>query len=98
MGTRLGGEKMATVKSTVNLNRYYKEQLEFFVSQKQISSVTEGINSALESYVKAMQKAMYEAQMKEASKDREFMERTLSSQRDFDNLDSKDQLLGADEW
>ena len=76
---------MTTVKSTVNLNRYYKEQLELFVRMNQISSVTEGINAALEAYVKATQKALYEEQMKAAAKDKSFMERTLSAQRDFDN-------------
>ena len=89
---------MTTVKSTVNLNRYYKEQLELFVRMNQISSVTEGINAALEAYVKATQKALYEEQMKAAAKDKDFMERTLSAQRDFDNMDSEDRLLEADEW
>lgn len=89
---------MTTVKSTVNLNRYYKEQLELFVRMNQISSVTEGINAALEAYVKATQKALYEEQMKAAAKDKGFMERTLSAQRDFDNMDSEDRLLEADEW
>ncbi len=89
---------MTTVKSTVNLNRYYKEQLELFVRMNQISSVTEGINAALEAYVKATQKSLYEEQMKAAAKDNGFMERTLSAQRDFDNMDSEDRLLEADEW
>ena len=89
---------MTTVKSTVNLNRYYKEQLEMFVRMNHISSVTEGINAALEAYVKSKQKALYEEQMKAAAKDSAFMERTLSAQIDFENLDSKDRLLEADDW
>lgn len=89
---------MATVKSTVNLNRYYKEQLELFVKMNEISSITEGINAALESYVKAKQKAIYEEQMRAAAKDESFMERTMTSQMEFDRIDSKDELLEADEW
>lgn len=98
MSTDIGGDKMTTVKSTVNLNRYYKEQLEMFVRMNHISSVTEGINAALEAYVKAMQKSIYEEQMKAAAKDRDFMERTMAAQRDFENMDSENELLEADEW
>ena len=89
---------MTTVKSTVNLNKYYKEQLELFVRMKQISSVTEGINAALGAYVKKTQKDIYESQMRAAAQDKSFIERTMSAQRDFENLDNKDRLLEADEW
>ncbi|MBR6410879.1 MAG: hypothetical protein IKS35_05810 [Clostridia bacterium] len=75
------------VKSTVNLNRYYMEQLERFVRMNRISSVTEGINDALEAYVKDTQKAIYEEQMAEAAKDRAFMERTIGSHSKFEQID-----------
>ena len=74
------------------------EQLELFVRMKQISSVTEGINAALEAYVKKTQKDIYESQMRAAAQDKSFIERTMSAQRDFENLDNKDRLLEADEW
>lgn len=77
-----------TVKSTVNLNRYYKEQLEYLVSINKLDSVTEGINLAIADFVKAKQKELYAARMKEASQDKEFIERTMSSQKDFERLDS----------
>ena len=51
------------VKSTVNLNREYKEQLELFVQMNRIASITEGINAALEAFVKENQKAIYAEQM-----------------------------------
>lgn len=98
MSTDIGGDKTMTVKSTVNLNKYYKEQLELFVSMKRISSVTEGINAALESYVKKTQKDIYESQMRAAAQDKNFIERTMSAQRDFDAMDNKDRLLEEDEW
>ncbi len=87
-----------TVKSTVNLNKYYKEQLELFVQSGKISSVTEGINAALATYVRAMQKAIYAEQMKAAAKDKSFMERTLSSQCDFENIDREDMTSEDEEW
>lgn len=89
---------MATVKSTINLNKYYKEQLELFVQMNRISSVTEGINTALENYVKTMQKTIYSEQMKAAAADKNFMERTMASQRDFEQIDSQEIAAEADEW
>ncbi|MBQ7728151.1 MAG: hypothetical protein IJT60_06195 [Clostridia bacterium] len=86
------------VKSTVNLNRNYKEQLELFVRMNRISSVTEGINAALEAYVKDTQKAMYEEQMAEAAKDRAFMERTIGSQSEFERIDHEGLQLEDEEW
>ena len=98
MSTDIGGDKTMTVKSTVNLNKYYKEQLDLFVSMKRISSVTEGTNAALEAYVKKTQKDIYESQMRAAAQDKNFIERTMSAQRDFDAMDNKDRLLEEDEW
>ena len=69
---------------TVDLNQYYKEQLEMLVRMKKISSVTEGIDIALAAYVKAMQKSIYEEQMQAAAKDQDFMERTLIAQQEFE--------------
>ncbi len=80
---------MATVKSTINLNKYYKNQLEWLVAQNELSSVTEGINIAIEAYVKAKQKELYAKQMQAASQDVDFIERTLSSQREFEKIDAE---------
>ena len=86
------------VKSTVNLNRNYKEHLDLFVRMNRISSVTEGINDALEAYVKNTQKAIYEEQMAEAAKDRAFMERTIGSQSEFETIDHEGLTLEDEEW
>ncbi len=86
------------VKSSVNLNRKYKEQLELFVRMNRISSVTEGINAALEAYVKANQKAIYEEQMEEAAKDRAFLERTMGSQSEFEDIDNEGLTAEDGEW
>lgn len=89
-----GGDKMIAVKSTVNLNKYYKEQLEELVRLNLLSSVTEGVNLAIENFVKDKNRELYAKQMEEAVKDCEFMERTLSAQNDFDKIENGD--LG--EW
>ena len=89
MSTTIGGDKMTTVKSTININKYYKSQLEWLVTQNELSSVTEGINIAIEEFVKAKQKELYAKQMRKASQDAGFMERTLSSQRDFEKIEAE---------
>ena len=81
---------MNAVKSTVNLNKYYKEQLEELVRLNLLSSVTEGINLAIENFVKEKNRELYAKQMEEAANDREFMERTLTAQKDFDKIDEED--------
>ncbi len=99
MKDRKGCKHMTSaVKSTVNLNREYKEQLELFVQMKRIASITEGINAALEVFVKENQKAIYAEQMEAAAKDRAFMKRTLASQSEFDRIDSEDLALEDGEW
>ena len=99
MKDRRGCKRMTNVvKSTVNLNREYKEQLELFVQMNRIASITEGINAALEAFVKENQKAIYAEQMAEAAKDRAFMKRTLASQSEFDRIDSEDLALEDGDW
>ena len=88
MSRDIGGGKMTTIKSTININKYYKEQLELFVRTQELSSVTEGINLALEAFVKAKQKELYARQMSQAARDADFMDRTLSSNRDFEKIEN----------
>ena len=76
------------VKSTVNLSKYYKEQLEYLVQIKELGSVTEGINLAIENFVKAKQKELYAQQMKAASEDAEFISRTMGTQKAFEKSDA----------
>ena len=89
---------MTTIKSTVNLNKHYKDQLEALVRMNMISSLTEGINDALEMYIKEMQKSIYAQQMQAAAADRAFMERTMSSQYDFDAVDTDEFFTEDDQW
>ncbi len=77
-----------SVKSTVYLDRYNKEQLEYLVSIDQLASVTDGINLAIAEFVKQKRRELYAAQMKEASADADFMARTMTAQKEFDRIDS----------
>ena len=89
----------AIVKSTINLNRYYKEQLEYFVQIKELDSVTEGINLAIENYVKAKQKELYAAEMKKAKSDAEFIKRTMGTQKEFEKSDADtEKLIFAEDY
>ena len=81
---------MIAVKSTINLNKHYKEQLEELVRQHMLSSVTEGINLAIGNFINEKNRELYDKEMTAAANDSDFMERTLSSQRDFDKIDNED--------
>ena len=78
-----------TIKSTININRQYKEQLEYLVKIKEINSITEGINNAISEYLKYMQKKLYEEEMKDAKEDKEFLARTMFSQQAFSEVDKE---------
>ena len=89
---------MDTVKSTINLNRAYKEQLEMFVRTNQIASVTEGVNAALSVYIKMMHREMYAKQMREAAADPAYIGRTVTAQKDFDFIDAEELGTEEEEW
>lgn len=80
---------IATIKSTINLNKYYKEQLEYLVQIKEIDSVTEGINLAIEQFIKEKKKELYAVEMKKAKSDIEFIKRTIGTQKEFEKSDSE---------
>lgn len=90
---------MNTIKSTININKYYKEQLEYLVRIKELDSVTEGINLAIAEFVKSRQKALYAEQMREAAQDKNFMERTMTAQKESEGMDANADNLSEDcEW
>ena len=77
-----------TTKTTFNLNRYYKEQLEYFVRIKELDSVTQGINLAIEYFVKAKRKELYDLELKKVANDADFIERTTKTQKEFEKIDA----------
>lgn len=88
---------MPIVKSTINLEKDLKDQLEMLVKEGKISSLTEGINNAIYDYLKKMKRLSYEMKMKEAAQDSAFMARTMRVQEEFEGLD-REVYLGDYEW
>ncbi|MCR5461746.1 MAG: hypothetical protein K6E87_01630 [bacterium] len=88
---------MEMIKSTINIDKELKEQLETLVRCKKIASLTEGINLAINDFINKQKRSDYEARMALASKDDAFMRRTMVVQEEFEKLD-RDINLGDDEW
>lgn len=86
-----------TIKSTVNLNKYDKEQLEYLVSIHEINSVTDGINQAIAKFIKEKRKKLYAAEMEKAKSDEDFLERTMRIQKEFEKSDSEVEGLITEE-
>ena len=76
----------ATVKNTFNLTVSNYQELKRLVDNNFISSMTEGVNLGIELLVIEMRKKSYYEQMKKAALDKDYIQRTVSSQKDFDNL------------
>lgn len=79
---------MSIVKSSVNISKANMDDLKLLVSQNMIASLTDGVNQGLELLIKAKKKELYAKQLAAAVKDKNFMERTLTCQRDFDNIEN----------
>ena len=86
-----------TIKSTVNLNKHDKEQLEYLVSIHEINSVTDGINQAIAKFIKEKRKKLYAAEMGEAKSDEDFLTRTMRIQKEFEKSDSEVEGLITEE-
>ncbi len=86
-----------TIKSTVNLNKHDKEQLEYLVSIHEINSVTDGINQAIAKFIKEKRKKLYVAGMEKAKSDEGFLARTMRIQKEFEKSDSEVEVLSSEE-
>lgn len=75
---------MIYIKTTFNLRREYKDQLNELVKANLISSTTEGINQAIELFIKDKKRQQYMEKMAEAANDKRYIERTMTVQKEFD--------------
>jgi predicted RND superfamily exporter protein len=75
------------IKYTTVLPVEYVESLKELAGEKAIPSINSGIREAVEQYLIHKKRELYEAQMIEASKDEEFIKRTMEAQSDFDFVD-----------
>lgn len=90
MSKKKRGDIMQAVKSTININSELKKQLETLVAQNYAGSFTDAVNSAIALYIKTINKELYAKQMEEAKLDKDFIERTVSSQEAFINADAEE--------
>ena len=89
-----GGKEMQVIKTTINLKYEYKKQLNELVEDKIIASTTDGINQAIELLLKEKKKQQYMKKMEEAAQDKYFIERTMLSQKDFEEIETE----VSEEW
>ena len=75
------------VKSTINISAQNFEELKKLVCEQAISSMTEGINMGIEMLVKEKRRELYQKQMSEAANDKDYIDRTMNTQREFDKID-----------
>ena len=78
-----------TARYTATLPLAQFDQLKALAREKKIPSVNFAINEALDEYLKNQKAAQYEAMMREAGKDEEFLSRTLTCAEDFSAVDSE---------
>ena len=72
-----------TVRYTSSLPAEYIDELKLLVKEQAIPSVNFGIKSALVEYLRRMKRTKYEAQMREAASDTNFIARTCKCDDDF---------------
>ena len=84
------GNKNDTVRYTVVLPKYQVSELKEMVRETQIPSINQGIRLAIEDFIKAQNKLVYEQKMREAAKDKDYMNRIAESEADFKLVDDEE--------
>ncbi len=77
------------VRYTATLPSVYIDELKKLANQQQIPSVNFAIRKAVDEYLKQMKKHEYDELMKEAAKDKAFIERTAKCADDFKISDNE---------
>ena len=78
-----------TIRYTAQLPISYIAELKELAKEKKIPSVNFAINEAVNEYLKSRKAAQYEALMKEAGSDKDFLARTTVCAEDFKEVDSE---------
>jgi metal-responsive CopG/Arc/MetJ family transcriptional regulator len=84
------GNKNDTVRYTVVLPKKHVSELKEMVRETQIPSVNGGIRLAIEDFIKAQNKLIYEQKMREAAKDDDYMNRIAETEADFSLVDDEE--------
>ena len=77
------------IRYTATLPLAYLNELKEMAKNKKIPSVNYAINEALEEYLRGRKAAQYESLMKEAGRDKAFLDRTAVCMEDFNIIDSE---------
>jgi len=86
--------KEASIKYTTVLPQACLYELKAMADNKIIPSVSQGIRTAVEEFVKNRKQYLYEKAMQEAAADGRFMERTMNTYHDFSAVDAE----GDETW
>ena len=77
------------VKYTATLPEASVHELKMLAERKVIPSVNFAIREAINLYIVRTKKKMYEKEIQEAAKDKDFLTRTMESNQDFAYVDSE---------
>ncbi len=84
------GNKNDTVRYTTVLTTKQVNELKKMAQEAQIPSVNAGIRMAIEDFIKAQKKLIYEQKMQEASEDKDYMDRIAEAEADFALVDNEE--------
>ncbi len=84
------GNRNDTVKYTVVLPKKHVSELKEMVREAQIPSINKGIRLAIEDFIKAQNKLIYEQKMREAAEDKDYMNRIAETEADFALVDDEE--------
>ena len=79
---------MEAIKRTLAIDVQNKKGIDALVSKNVYPSFTAAVNEAIAELLVRQRKKEYEAMMAQAAKDRDYLQRTLSAQADFDAIES----------
>lgn len=78
-----------TIKYTATLPESSVDELKMLAKRKIIPSVNFAIREAINLYIAQTKRELYEKEMQKAAKDKDFLMRTMESDKDFCFIDSE---------
>lgn len=78
-----------TIKYTATLSESSIDELKRLAEKKIIPSVNFAIREAVNLYIAQTKKELYEKEMQQAAKDKDYLRRTIESDRNFSFIDSE---------
>jgi hypothetical protein len=86
----VAGNNNDAVRYTAVLPLAHVSELKKMVREEQISSVNKGIRMAIEDFIKAQNKLIYQQKMQEAANDRGYLNRLTETETDFALVDDEE--------